>query len=217
MFPQANQQQANYVGTARPAKKASGPIRNMASPFGRTTDGTPITQSQVSAQNPYSGSQLRAYTQPRSPSPTPYGAGSADRSRQAFAQAAAMQQSNAGMQSYEDLARSYRQAQEQTRAGDIESMRADQVRRYGMDEDYLAKRRSQENERFQRVKDIRNSVSEARRNSSANAIESFGGLLLSGLMPAAGEYMKQRVTDSARGGYSGGGFMQNMRKSLFGV
>jgi hypothetical protein len=128
-----------------------------------------------------------------------------------------MQQSNAGMQSYEDLARSYRQAQEQTRAGDIESMRADQVRRYGMDEDYLAKRRSQENERFQRVKDIRNSVSEARRNSSANAIESFGGLLLSGLMPAAGEYMKQRVTDSARGGYSGGGFMQNMRKSLFGV
>jgi hypothetical protein len=131
-----------------------------------------------------------------------------------------MQQSNAGMQSYEALGNQYRQAQEQTRAGDIEAMRADQVRRYGMDEDYLAKRRNQELERVERIKDIRTRVNEARRTSSAQLAENVGGLLLSGLMPATGTYLAARAADRAASGggnAASGGFMQSMRKSLFGV
>lgn len=188
------------------AKKPRGPQMDMTSPFGRTTDGTPITQSVVSAQSPYTGSQLNAYTQARTPVPTQYGMGSGDRTRQAFAQAAAMQQANSANKGYEDLARAYRARQEQTRAGDLEAMRADQVRRYGMDEDYIAKRRNQEIERVERIKDLRNRVQVEQANARTRLGENLTGLFLSGMMPVAGAYAQNAFRTGGVGGIFGGLF-----------
>lgn len=211
------QQQTSYVGTAKLPKKAKGPQMNMASPYGRTTDNTPITQSQVNAQAPYSGSQLRAYTQPRPVAQSGYGMGGGDRTRQAFAQAAARQQSNTGQQSYEQLARAYRQQQEQTRAGDIQSQREDQTRRYAMDEDYLAKRRTQEVSRYERIKDLRNQLRQARLNAQAQFAENLGGLALSGLMPVVGAYAQDAYKNSNSGVQQSTqpNFMQRIQQSLF--
>jgi hypothetical protein len=201
----ASGQQAEAARTPR-KKKPRGPQMNMASPFGRTTDGTPITQSTVNAQQPYTGSQLRAYTQPRTAVTAQYGVGGGDRTRQAFAQAAGMQRSNVAQKSYEDLSRAYRAQQEQTRAADIESMRADQVRRYSMDEDYVNKRRTQEIERVERIKDLRNQLRNTRLNTQTQLGENLTGLLLSGLMPVAGAYAQDQYENGNMGRAMGGLF-----------
>lgn len=210
----------SYVGTAKPPGKLKGPQMNMASPYGRTADATPINQSQVNVQTPYSGSQLRAYTQPRPVAQAGYGMGGGDRTRQAFAQAAARQQSNTGQQSYEQLARAYRQQQEQTRAADIQSQREDQTRRYAMDEDYLTKRRNQEIQRYERIKDMRNQLRQARLNAQSQLIENLGGLALSGLMPVVGAYAQDAYKNSNSGVQqlpsTQPNFMQRMGQSLFG-
>ena len=180
-------------------RKKQGVYKDWSTPFARTAPNKPITESVVSAQSPLSGSQMRQYA-PVRPTYLGYGQGSGDKSRQAFAYASALQQRNAQQTGMEDFVRGYRQQQEQLRAGDIEGQRTDQVRRYAMDEDYLAKRRGQEIRRFQRIKDLRTQVNEAEKNARANLLENLFGVALGGLMPALGAAYLAR----GRGGQSGG-------------
>jgi len=203
-----------------PMRRKLGPKqRNMdfSAPYNRTANMGAITQSAVNTQGPYSSSQVYQNTQARPVYPG-YGAGQGDRTRQAFARAASMQDANTRASSLDKYAQAYRQKQEQTRAADIQGMREEQAARYGLDEDYVAKRRNQELQRYERMKDLRNAAREARRDRDASIFQSIGGLLLGSAMPVISRRIEQNWDQGKYGIFrpNGDGFLANMRRGLFG-
>lgn len=189
--------------------------------FGRTADFKPVTSSTVQTASPFTGSQVRQYST-SAPSYYGFGQNAGDKSRQAFSYAAQLQRQNQATGAMDAMARQYQTQQQQTRATDLASQRADQVRRYGMDEDYLNKRRSMETRRREEISDVGLQQQIAKKNRDANFAEQLTGLAISGFMPAFGATLLD--TAKTRGGSFGqemfnpdrfsGAFMGNLRSSL---
>lgn len=187
----------------------------------RTGTFQPITASPVSTQSPFTGSQMRQYAT-TTPSHYGFGQSSGDKSRQAFAQAATMQRQNQTTAAMDALSRQYRSQQEKSRAADIASQRADQVRRYGMDEDYLGKRRQQDIRRQQQIADYATQVRNAQRAKDASIVGDVAQLGFSSFMPAFGATLLDQAERTRGVGNTmfnpntfRGSYMSNLRDSLF--
>lgn len=186
----------------------------------RTGSFEPITRSLVSTEPPLTGSMVNQYANAR-PAANTYGTSSGDRSRQAFAQAGYGQQRNQTQAAADTLMRQYRSQQERTRAADIAAQREDQVRRYGMDEDYAAKRRTQSTRRTEQIRDYAAAIRNARKSMEANVGEQLLGLGLSGFAQPIGAAVMENAASRIQGfdptfGMLGDGFMGNVNQRVMG-
>lgn len=172
--------------------------------------------SGISARSPFTGSHMQQYGSPK-PTTRAYGTGSGDRSRGAFAQHSAMQQGNQYRQAMEDANRQYGMQAEKARSQDIYAQRADQVRRYGLDEGYKADRRGIELQQREDANNIKARVSEARRQRDADMRSGIlGSLFGGGMLSSAGNariaaqagmpFFGSNLFGSGMGGMFGGGF-----------
>jgi hypothetical protein len=173
-------------------------------------------KSGISTSGPFTGSHMQQYGTAK-PASRAYGTGSGDRSRGAFAQHSGMQQSNQYQQAMEDANRQFGQQAEKARSQDIFAQRADQVRRYGLDEGYKSDRRGIELQEREEGRNIRARVSEARRERDADMRNSilgtlFGGGVMSSLgnariaSQAGRPFFGNNLMGSGFGGMWGGGF-----------
>lgn len=219
---------------SRQVKRKSGPpsIYGMGSVEGTRQEIAPLSNtSKINTASPYTGSQLRQYSTVK-PTAVNYGMGSGDRTRQAYGQAMANRQSSQYMQAMEDASRQQQQKAEQSRSADIFAQRADQVRRYGLDEGYRADRRGIELQKDEDMRNIRSRLLEASRNrdlemrnATLNAIMGGGMMSSAGNAWIAGRQgqpffggglMGGAAAGAAGGGGLGGGMSGMLAMGLLG-
>jgi hypothetical protein len=162
--------------------------------------------SSVPTSGPFSQAHMHQYGRSQAPS-RQYGSGAGARSQGAFAQAAAQQAGNQYRSTMEQANLQSQQNMEKVRSSDIYSQRADQVRRFGLDQGYEADRRGIQLSEQQDTKNIRNRLDEDRRNQQMNRqLSLLQGLVGGGnLMGAAADARISAQGGRSFMGYGGGG------------
>jgi len=166
---------------AKPPKQATAAAQRPVRLWDRApTERASLTKdSAVKAAAPFSQSMARQYSQPTQ-AYAGYGSSAGEKSLNAWSQAAAMQQKTAATGALDELSRNYQNKAQQVRAGDVFNQRADQVRRFGLNEGQRADLRGQNVNFEQQRLNLANQVRQAQANSQNNILNSTLGLVAGG-------------------------------------
>lgn len=184
-------------------------------PMGRGT--TPLAStSEVKTAGPFSQGHMRQYGQPKVAAQQ-YGSGAGSRSQGAFAQASAQQAGNQYRSGMEQANMASQQNLEKVRSADIYGQRADQTRRFGLEEGYKADKRGIEISEREDGRNLRNRLEENRKNTALDFNHNMLNLLVGGgMMSSLGNaqiasrggqpFFGNNLMGSAMGMGMGGGF-----------
>lgn len=145
------------------------------------------------------------------------GTGSAQKSRNAFADAAARRQSTTANQQLQEYANQYSSQAQAARAADVQSQRSNLVRQKGTSLEKETMQRQIAMTQAQKTADINTQISESQKDAQTRKSQAIfnmliGSGLLTGPMGAgAGSYVAGKVGSSFTGG--GGGMLSGLLSS----